>query len=65
VVLAEGIPSESLHMGEMALGALSPAERAEIDALFPDLLGVEAGDDSPADAAARQCLRRWETSLVA
>ncbi|KNX41969.1 hypothetical protein ROTO_14370 [Roseovarius tolerans] len=65
VVLAEGIPSESLHLGEMALGALSAAKHAELRALFPELFDVEVGDESPADAAARCCLRRWETRLVA
>jgi hypothetical protein len=60
VIFAEGIPSESLHLGAMATGTLDPAQRAEIDALFPDLAGTEE-----TGSTARRCLRRWESALVA
>jgi len=36
VLLAEGALSESFHPGEMGLSALTPAERAEIEALVPE-----------------------------
>jgi hypothetical protein len=35
VILSEGTLSESLHPGENGLGALDPAQRQEIEALFP------------------------------
>ena len=35
VILSEGALSESLHPGETGLGALDPAQRQEIEALFP------------------------------
>lgn len=38
IIIAENAPSESFYPGPMALNALAPAERAEIAALFPDLL---------------------------
>jgi hypothetical protein len=60
VIFAEGIPSESLHLGAMATGTLDAAQRAEIDALFPELAGTEA-----TGRTARRCLRRWESALVA
>lgn len=61
LILAEGIPSESLHLGAMALSRLGPEARAEITAIFPEL----ESQMSPHRAAARHCLRRWETALVA
>ena len=36
VIVAEGVLSESFHPGEAGLGALDPAQRHEIEALFPD-----------------------------
>ncbi|NJS39313.1 MAG: Hint domain-containing protein [Rhodobacteraceae bacterium] len=36
VILSEGALSESLHLGETGLGTLDPAQRQEIEALFPD-----------------------------
>jgi Hint domain len=36
VILSEGALSESLHLGETGLGALDPAQRQELEALFPD-----------------------------
>lgn len=35
VILAEGTLSESLHPGEAGLSALDPAQRREVEALFP------------------------------
>jgi len=65
VIFAEGIPSESLYLGEMATATLSPAERAEIAALFPELADEIGADTNAARNAARRCLKRWETALVA
>jgi hypothetical protein len=36
VIIAEGTLSESFHPGEAGLGALDPAQRQEIEALFPE-----------------------------
>ena len=36
ILLAEGMPVESLYLGQQALVALDPGARAEIDAVFPD-----------------------------
>lgn len=38
VILAEGTPTESLFTGPEALNGLTPEARAELEALFPDLL---------------------------
>ncbi|MGR3635142.1 MAG: Hint domain-containing protein [Shimia sp.] len=38
IIIAENAPSESFYPGPMALNALAPAERAEVAALFPELL---------------------------
>lgn len=56
IVLAEGIPAESLHLGQTALASLSRAAREEVLALFPEL---------PCQATARLCLRGWEGRLIA
>jgi len=59
IVFAQGIPSESLHLGAMALSALDRAARAEVMALFPELAGC------PADhVTARTCLSGWEGRLM-
>ena len=42
VVFAEGLPAETLFLGDRALAALSPAARREIEALFPELDGPAA-----------------------
>jgi len=60
VIFAEGIPSESLHLGAMATTMLDAAQRAEIVALFPELAETDTKG-----IAARRCLRRWESALVA
>ncbi|MGQ3487647.1 Hint domain-containing protein [Roseovarius pacificus] len=65
VIMAEGIPSESLYLGALAQEALSTAERAEIAALFPELTGSAKPAPNALAFAARRCLRRWETALVA
>lgn len=65
VIYAEGIPSESLYLGEMAQDTLSIAERAEIAALFPELTDKTGASPTVAGHAARRCLKRWETVLVA
>lgn len=65
VIMAEGIPSESLYLGALAQEALSTAERAEIAALFPELTGSAKPAPNVLACAARRCLRRWETGLVA
>lgn len=80
VIWAEGAPSESLHLGAVALGSLDAAARSEIAALFPDLLpgngcqglglqgdGIQSAGagSAPCRSTARQSLRRWESALVA
>ncbi len=40
VVLAEGAPAESLYLGAEALKSLSPAGRAEIATLFPEVFDI-------------------------
>ena len=40
IILAEGAPSESLHTGFEALNSLGSAERQEVLALFPHLVGM-------------------------
>jgi hypothetical protein len=57
IVFAEGIPTESLHVGAVALSALDRQARSEVLALFPDL-------ESPALQTARRCLKGWEGTLV-
>ncbi|MCA1775177.1 MAG: Hint domain-containing protein [Loktanella sp.] len=64
IVFGEGIPSESLHLGAIALNTMNPAQRAEIETLFPQFAQPENAD-GPNDArTARLCLRRWEASLL-
>lgn len=58
VILAEGIPTESLHLGTVALSALDRAAQAEVRALFPEL---EQTRPAP---LARGCLRHWEGRLL-
>lgn len=50
VVFAEGAPTESLYPGPMALQGLAPEARAEITALFPDLVARLARGESPEGA---------------
>ncbi|KAA0917601.1 Hint domain-containing protein [Aquicoccus porphyridii] len=61
VIWAEGIASESLHLGAEALATLGREARAEIEALFGDD-PMATGRESP---TARYCLRQWEGALVA
>ena len=56
IVRAEGIPAESLHLGQTALASFPRAARDEVLALFPHL----AEQDT-----ARTCLRGWEGRLIA
>lgn len=56
VVYAEGIPTESLHLGETALASLPRAARIEIRKLFPG---------APLTDTAHTCLRGWEGRLIA
>ena len=49
VIDAEGAAAESLYLGAQALRSLSPAARAELAALFPDLLRrLAEGESLPA-----------------
>ncbi|MBS1302689.1 Hint domain-containing protein, partial [Loktanella sp. SALINAS62] len=61
IVFSEGIASESLHLGAMALNTMSAAQREEIEAIFPELMGTAGSIGHP---TARQCLKRWEAALV-
>lgn len=65
VIFAEGIPSESLHLGAMALNTMGPDLRTEIEALFPELNSPRDRTSNHDRRTARQCLRRWEAALVA
>ncbi|MEI4263443.1 Hint domain-containing protein [Roseovarius sp. D0-M9] len=65
VIFAEGIPSESLYLGEVALDALSADQRTEIEAIFPELTASPNVMSGAAHSTARRCLRRWEAKLVA
>lgn len=47
IVFANGAESESLYLGPMALQSLSPSARAELRALFPDLMRGPNGDTRP------------------
>jgi hypothetical protein len=64
VIFAEGIPSESLHLGSIALDNMGPDQRAEIETLFPELFRPRDKIGNRDMRTARQCLRRWETALV-
>lgn len=70
IVFAEGAATESLHTGPMALAALSPAARAEIYTLFPELAWGEQRPMArpvPPGRAARRFVRhgRQATPLLA
>lgn len=65
VIFGEGIPSESLHLGAMALRTMNPAQRAEIEALFPEFARLDTAERPRDVRTARLCLRRWEAFLVA
>ena len=57
IIYAEGVRTESLHLGAEALGRLDAKAREEILAVFP-----EAAYRS--SETARPCLRAYETALV-
>lgn len=61
IVLAEGIPSESFHPGDIALGALSEASRDELFGIFPEL----APCPHAYGPSARKSLKRREAELLA
>ena len=58
VVFAEGIPTESLHLGAMTLDSLDRAAVAKVLAIFPELQ-----TDAPPPVA-HACLRHWEGTLL-
>jgi len=57
IVFSEGIASESLLAGPMALRGMDPATQAELRAVFPDLA-------RSSQAASRTCLGRHEARLL-
>ncbi len=57
IIFAEGIRTESLHLGAEALGRLDTKAREEILALFPEAAYRES-------ETARPCLRAYESALV-
>lgn len=59
VIFAEGVPTESLHVGAMTLTSLDRAARAEVLDLFPELA---RSADLP--ETARPCLKGWESVLA-
>ncbi|MBB3993817.1 hypothetical protein GGR95_001448 [Sulfitobacter undariae] len=62
IVIAEGTPTESFYCGEMAMKSLTPAARAELSKLFPDLLtgvsGVEPVRPLPSPRRQKQLVSR-------
>lgn len=65
LLLAEGIPSESLHLGAMALHTMRADQRDEIEALFPELADYGVTHSNTRSQTARPCIRRWEATLLA
>ncbi|MEM9735170.1 MAG: Hint domain-containing protein [Pseudomonadota bacterium] len=61
VIFAEGAATESLMLGPIALSGISRADRAELAALFPELLA----DRPPEYALARPVLRRRDLASFA
>ncbi len=58
IIFAEGVATESLHLGAVALSTLDPATLAELTSLFGDHAGM------PAPVTARPCLTSREGQLV-
>ncbi|MEO0666835.1 MAG: Hint domain-containing protein [Pseudomonadota bacterium] len=61
VILSDGAWTESFQPGDMTLGAMGNAQRAEIIALFPEL---ETEDRVEAYTAARRSLKKHEARLL-
>ncbi|WP_415920388.1 Ig-like domain-containing protein [Tateyamaria sp. SN6-1] len=61
VILSDGAWTESFQPGDMTLGAMGDAQRAEILALFPEL---ETADGIEAYTAARRSLKKHEARLL-
>ncbi|MDQ7079972.1 MAG: Hint domain-containing protein [Paracoccaceae bacterium] len=60
VLYSNGLPSESLHPGDVAMDALGEAARAEVLELFPELAGRGG-----ARATALPVLKRFEADVLA
>ncbi len=56
IIFANGAPTESFFPGTEAMDALDPAQREELDALFPDLAQAE-----PVNYLS---LRHWEAAAI-
>ncbi|KPA21438.1 Bifunctional hemolysin/adenylate cyclase precursor [Shimia sp. SK013] len=65
IIIAENAPSESFYPGPMALNALAPAERAEVAALFPELLANLGALEVYGPTARRFLIRKEITRDVA
>ena len=63
VVYADGLEAESFHPSDRTVRGLSPAQRAELFALFPEL--EEAGARLHAFGAARSNLKRSDAMVLA
>lgn len=61
IVMSNGTPSESFFPGENGLNALDSDTRAEVLALFPEIVGVEA---AARQQTARMCLKAVEASVL-
>lgn len=61
IVLVDGCWSESYQPGEIALAGMPTAQRLELMALFPELIGQECARHYP---AARATLRRKEAAIL-
>lgn len=60
IISANGVSAESLFLGGETLRMLSPQERDEIAALFPELLDIGAPSGILTARAARIVLKPWE-----
>lgn len=60
IVLANGLPCESLYPGPVALGALDDGALAEIRAIFPEVMDPDSDHGPPA----RRILRGFEAAML-
>lgn len=61
IVLAEGVPAESLYLGAEGVAALSEASQQEIHAVFPHLRDARGVTTFP---PARRVLQGWEAAVL-
>lgn len=65
LIYSEGIPTESLHPGDVAMGALWEEAKQEVLDLFPELAQCEQGHPLPdRRQTARKVLKRYEAEVL-